>query len=178
MAFPRIRIRAAAAAAAAVMLLAGCPYAADQPLSDPSSAVPDRVLNGTWRSQDPESHEAFTLTFATFDEHEMVGFGRESGAEDKPISAFRLFVTPIGQETFLNVQELRDDAQPQWYFARYRVSGDTLSIRLVDDALFGSKSFPTREALQAFIRANLADPRLWGRPDDTTLDMVLRRVPK
>jgi hypothetical protein len=165
-------------AAAAVMLLAGCPYSADQPLSDPSSAVPDRALNGTWRSQDPETHETFTLTFAAFDEHEMVGFGRESGAEDKPISAFRLFATPVGDEKFLNVQELRDDAEPQWYFARYRISGDTLSIRLVDDALFGSKSFPTREALQGFLWAHLADPRLYGNPDDNTPDMVLTRVPR
>ena len=165
-----------AATAAAVMLLAGCPYSADQPLSDPSSSVTDPALNGTWQAQDPETDEIFTLTFAQFDDHAMVGFGREVGAEDKPVSAFRLFVTPVGEEKFLNVQELGDNGMPRWYFARYRIDGDTLSLRLVGDTLFGSKSFSSREALRGFVSANLGDPRLYGNPEDRTPDMVLTRV--
>jgi hypothetical protein len=164
------------ALAAAALLLAGCPYSADQPLGDPALAVPDRALAGAWQSEDPETHEKISFTFASFNKHEMVGFSRES--EDKPISVFRLFVTPVGGEKFLNVQELRDDGEPQWYFARYRIVGDTLSLRLIDDALFGSKTFSTPEALLGFVRANLADPRLYGNPEDQTPDMVLTRSPK
>jgi hypothetical protein len=162
-----------AAAVAAVMVLAGCPYSADQPLGDPASAVPDPALAGTWRSEDPESHEVISITFAGFNEHEMVGFSWEPGPGDKAILALRLFVTPIGGEKFLNVRELRDDAE--WNFARYRIVGDTLTIRLIDDALFESKSFSSPEELTGFIAARLSDPRLYGRPDDETPDMVLTR---
>ncbi len=166
---------ALAAAAAAVLLLAGCPYGADQPLSDPALAVLDRTLSGTWQSRDPDTREIVTVTFAPFNEHEMVGFARENDT-DKPVSAFRLFATAVGQEKFLNVRELGGDEGAQWYFARYRIAGDTLSLRLVDDSLFGSKSFATGEALRGFVRDNLADPRLYGNPDDQSPDMVFTRV--
>jgi len=166
----------AAVLAGALIFLAGCPYSSDVPLGDPASAVIDRALPGTWRLEDPETHEKFTLTFASFNGHEMVGFSSEG--EGKPISAFRLFVTPVGGERFLNVQELKDDSAPQWYLARYRVSGDTLSLRLVDDGLFGSKTFSSPQALQEFVASRLADPRLFGSPQDETPDMLLTRAPK
>jgi hypothetical protein len=168
----------AAVAAGAVLLLTGCPYSADQPLGDPATAPLDRSLSGTWRSEDPESHQVNTITFAAFNGHEMVGFARENGSDDKAFSAFRLFVTPVGGENFLNLKELRDEEESQWYFARYRIDGDTLTLRLVDDGLFSSKSFPTSEALRGFVRAHLADPQLYGNPGDQTPDMVLTRIPK
>jgi hypothetical protein len=170
--------RAAALAATAVILLVGCPYSAGTPLADPSSAPLDRSLSGVWQSEDPETHQVVTLTFVPFDAHQMVAFARENGPDSTPVSAFRLFVTPVGEEKFLNVQELGADGEPQWYFARYRLEGDTLRLRLVDDTLFGGKSFATREALQGFIRASLGDPRLFGDPADETPDMILKRVPK
>jgi hypothetical protein len=172
------RPQAWAAVAAVVLLLAGCPYSADQPLGDPATALLDKELSGTWRSEDPESHQANTIRFAAFNGHEMVAFAGENGSDDKAISAFRLFVTPVGEEKFLNLQELRDDEQSQWYFARYRIDGDTLTLRLIDDNLFSSKRFPTSEALRSFVRTHLADPRLYGSPGDETADMVLTRVPK
>ncbi len=162
--------------AAAIALLAGCPYSSDEPLADPASAVIDRALAGTWRSEDPETHEKFTLTFTAFNGHEMVGFSNEG--EEKPVSAFRLFATPIGGERFLNIQELKDDGAPQWYFARYRVSGDTLSLRMIDDALFGSKTFSSSQELRDFVAAHLTDPGLFGSPQDETPDLVLTRAPR
>ena len=173
------RATALAAVAAAVLLLDGCPYGSDKPLADPTVAVLDRALAGTWQARDPETTETFALTFVPFNDHEMVGFSRGIGSDDKAVSAFRIFVTPVGEEKFLNVQELGGDSEePQWYFARYRLVGTTLMLRLVDDTLFGSKSFATREALQSFVLANLGDPRLYGEPTEPTPEMMLTRPPK
>jgi hypothetical protein len=173
------RAAALVGVAAAVLLLAGCPYGSDQPLADPALAVPDQALIGTWQAQDPETGETLSFTFVPFNGHEMVGFSREIGSDDTAISVFRIFITRVGQQGFLNVQELRGDSdQPQWYFARYRFAGDALMVRLVDDTLFGSKSFATPQALQSFVLANLEDPRLYGEPDDATQEMVLTRPPK
>jgi hypothetical protein len=172
------RAAALLGAAAAVLLLAGCPYGSDQPLADPGLAVLDPALIGTWQAQDPETGETLSFSFVPFNDHEIVGFSREIGSDDTAISVFRIFVTRVGQQGFLNVQELGGDSRRQWYFGRYRFAGDALMVRLVDDTLFGSKTFATTDALQGFVLANLGDPRLYGEPDDSTQEMVLTRPPK
>ena len=163
-------VRGALAVAAAAML-SGCPLSSDTPLSDPGSAAPDSALVGTWQTRDPETGEVNDLRILAFNEHEMVAVAPESGPGT--ISAMRVFCTPVGAETFLNIQELGSD-RPGWFFASYRVENNGLRLRIVDDELFKDRTFASSRELRAFLARNLADPRLYG---DTPAEMILERVP-
>jgi hypothetical protein len=157
----------------AVLLLCGCPYSSDEPLSDPSSAVIDPSLIGTWRTRDEDSGEWQQLAFLQFNEHEMVSWARDDASGE--VSLCRLFLTEIGSERFLNVQELGTDGAP-WYFARWALSGDRCILTFVDDSLFDSRAFGSAEERRQFIRARLADPLLFGSPGDEPMEMILERV--
>jgi hypothetical protein len=157
----------------AILLLAGCPFSSDAPLSDPGSAVVDTALAGAWKVQDPDTGEVRIVSFKAFNEHELVGM--TPGDAKDSIDAFRLFTTEIGTERFLNVQELGVD-DTAWYLVRYRLDAGTLVMSVVDDTLFNGKSFATSAQLQDFLRQNLADPRLYAASGETRQDMVWERA--
>ena len=62
-----------------------------------------------------------SLVFLQFNDHEMVSWARDDDTEE--VSLCRLFLTAIGGERFLNVQEIGGDGAP-WYFARCVLDGD------------------------------------------------------
>jgi hypothetical protein len=157
----------------AVLLLCGCPYASDEPLSDPSSAAIDPSLLGTWRTRDSESEEWQSLVFLRFNDHEMVSFALGDSPDD--VSLCRLFLTVIGGERFLNIRELESDDAP-WYFARCTMEGDRCVLRFVDDGLFGSRAFGSAEDRREFVRTRLADPLLYAAEGREPSEMILERV--
>jgi hypothetical protein len=159
----------------AVFLLFGCPYSSDEPLSDPAAASIDASLAGVWRTGDAEAGEYGFLVIQPFNEHELAACARGDAGED--VDMYRLFVTVIGGERFLNIRELgTDDAE--WYFARYEASADRLVLRFIDDALFDSRTFGTQRERREFIGAHLSDPFLYasdgGDPDDMVMERALR----
>jgi len=158
---------------AVIAALAGCPLSSDKPLSDPRAAPVDPALVGTWRTQDPESGEWNRLTIFVFDEHEMVGFAPEN--DSSKVSAFRLFVTSIGTQRFLNVQELGTD-DSGWFFARYEIVQGRMRLSFVDDGLFGERTFASSTDLLEFFRANLSDPRLYAPEGDTPMESTWERA--
>jgi hypothetical protein len=158
------------------MILAACPYTSDQPLSDPAAAAIDRSLVGTWKMQDKDSKEWHTLTFLAWDDRQLVAIA-DGGENEKP-DAYRVFMTTIEHERFLNVQQLGADENRQWYFARYGIRDGRLYLSLVDDALFASRSFASSEALRDFIRKNLADPRLYAGDDNEQPETAWQKVEK
>jgi hypothetical protein len=159
--------------ALAILALAGCPYSSDHPLSDPATASPDAQLLGTWKMQDPDTKEWVTLSFFPYGEHEMVAF--TPGAPGDEPEAYRLFVTIIDGERFMNVYQLgqKDTA---WMFVNYRVTtGKRMILKVVDDELFPKTDLATPADLRAFLRGNLADPRLYMGGDDGTSEMSWER---
>jgi hypothetical protein len=166
------RTLALIAIAAFAVMLSGCPFSSDQPLADPRAAAAEPALAGTWRMQDPESGEWNVLTIFAFDEHEMVGFAPEKDSDK--VSAFRLFVTEVGAERFLNVQEL-GASDTSWFFARFTVAGDRMLLTVVDDELFSKRSFATSADLREFIRAHLGDPLLYAAAGDTPMESAWER---
>lgn len=171
--FPRGRaIASLMAITAAAAVLCGCPFSSDKPLADPRAAAAEPALTGTWRMQDPESGEWTVLTIFPFDEHEMVAFAPEKDSDK--VSAFRLFVTEVGPERFLSVQELgaRDTS---WFFARFQVARDRLRLTVVDEALFEKRSFASPADLREFIRAHLGDPLLYAAAGDTPMESAWER---
>ncbi len=157
----------------AILLLHGCPYTSNEPLSDPSSAVVDASILGAWRTRDEESQEWQQLTFYRFSEHELVQYARDDSNGE--VSLCRLFATEIGGERFLNIKELTADDDP-WYFARYLIEGDRCTLRFLDDGLFDSRAFGSPEERRQFIRAHLADPLLYASQGEEPMEMILERV--
>ena len=154
------------------LMLAGCPLASHQPLSDPTQARIDRSLLGQWVMKDPETGEEHTLTILAFDEHAMVAL---LPADPGPgTDAYRLFVTTVGSETFLNAQEL-GTTETDWTLVHYTVDGTRLVLSPVDDTLFSDRSFSTPAELRAFVQANLGNPRLYAAEGETRQDMILQR---
>ncbi len=159
----------------AALLLSGCPYTSDEPLSDPASAVIDPSLVGTWRTRVDESGERQDIVFLPFNDHEMV-FSAVDGASGD-VSLSRIFVTVIGGERFLNMQELKADGAP-WFFARCTIEGERCILTFLDDGLFDSRTFGSAEERREFIRARLADPLLYAAEEDEPMEMILERVRK
>ena len=151
----------------AVLLFAGCPYGSEYPLGSPADAVADSALLGTWMTPQA-SDEDFTLTIRGSGAGEYLLLA-ESPDEKEPES-FRAFVSTVDGEKFLNI---RDE---EWILVNYRVSGDLLQLRLVDDELFESRTFASPEDLRAFVRQNLADPRLYGGQKEGDWDRELERA--
>lgn len=170
------RAAAAALLAALSCCLAACPFSYDLPLGAPADTIRDNALAGSWKMQDPESGQWVTIEFLRFNEKEYVAWSREPDGEAEKIVAYRAFITEIEGERFLNAQEL--DAEPgrAWSFANYRISGDTLSLRFVDDALFSSRTFESSDSLREFVRKNLHDPRLYTADEGKESVMRWQRV--
>lgn len=136
---------------AAALLLSGCPYGSDFPLGSPADAVTDDALLGTWKST-VEDDEELTVTIRAAGDRQLL-----ITAESESVPAF---VTEMGGQRFLNIRE-----QESYFFAQYRIEADRLRLRIVDDALFEGQAFSSAEELRDFVRANLADPRLYAGED-------------
>jgi hypothetical protein len=157
----------------AIAALCGCPYSSAIPLSDPGGAELDPLLPGLWRMLDPETGEQATLSFLAFNDRELVACYADP--ETGRIGALALAGARVGPERFLSMRELGTD-DPSWYLARYAVDGGRLTLRLVDDALFGGRAFASSAELRLFVAAHAADPRLYAADGQEASEMVLTRV--
>jgi hypothetical protein len=159
----------------AVLLLSGCPYSSDEPLSDPLSAIFDPSLLGAWQTRDEESDEWQRLTIYRFNERELVAWARDDASGE--VSLSRLFLTEIGGQRFLNILELGSDDAP-WHFALCIMEGNRCVLRFLDDGLFDSRTFGSAEERRQFIRAHLADPLLYASDGRNPMEMILERARK
>jgi hypothetical protein len=158
----------------AAAALAGCPYSSDTPLGDPASAQVDRSLAGTWRTLDPESGQWHAIRIFAFNEHELAALvpGDKPGEQE----LYRMFTTPVGEDTFLNISEVGKPGDVEWTLARYRVEGDRMYMRLVDDELLGTRKFSGPDELRGFLQAHVEDPALWVTGSKGDMDMAWQRV--
>jgi hypothetical protein len=161
-----------------VLSLGGCPFTADTPLSDPAAARLDPDIVGTWRTRDGETGEWNALTILPFNGREMVGF--TPGGSPGKIDAFRLFVTDIGADRFLNFRQVEAQdtgaSDGGWSFAKYRVVDNRLFLSVVDDGLFENGQFATAAELREFFRQHLSDPRLYAADDEQSVETVWEHV--
>ncbi len=149
-------------------LLWGCPYESEVPLGKVSKAKIDQALLGAWKNT--AEGELFTMIIQQFNDHEFLLLGMEDGKIDRDV--MRAFVTVIKDERFLNVQEIKEQYDARgWYLVHYALTGDTLTMRIVDDKLF-TKPCTSSRALYSFVKKNLRNKDLYG--DDTPT--VLQRV--
>jgi hypothetical protein len=154
---------------AAALLLAGCPLSSQFPLDSPADAQEDAALLGIWRTT-ADNEEPFTLTIRAAGGGQLL-FVAESPEEEA--ESFPAFVSAVGGELFLNLQDAAEAGE--WYFANYRIEGERLLLRLVDDELFASRSFASGPELRAFLLENLHAPALYGGQGTEEWDWVLER---
>lgn len=165
-------------AAAMLLLLCGCPYESRVPLSRCQDAQIDERLIGMWRSETADPKESGTIIVAPFNEHEFLIVVHEEDKEGDDF--YRAFVTDVGGEKFLNVQEIKASTKQQaWNFVNYHVAGDRLRVRIVEDKLFkATKAKQTTDSLYGFIGANIKNKDLYDENDDHVLKRVERRPEK
>ncbi len=126
--------------------------------------------------QDPETGKQGTVTFLPFNDTEYVVFGRDPEDSGKDPGRMRAFVTFIDGGRFLNLQVLEEDGTRAWRYANYSIAGDTMTVRLIDNELFSSRTFTSSDELRRSVQENLHDPRLYGREDGKDFVMTLVRA--
>jgi hypothetical protein len=157
-----------------VLLLAGCPLVSDYPLSDPKAARIDSSLLGSWRIEGQDANDRGSLTLFPFDEHELVGVAREE--KTGKLEAFRAFATEVRGERFLNAREL-GGGSAGWYILNYRLDGQKLLLRPVDDGLFREAKVSSSAEILGLVESGLDDPKLYAAKESgVSVDMVLTRA--
>jgi hypothetical protein len=139
------------------LLLAGCPYESQVPLSSPDLLIDEAIL-GVWRIPDGEPQEV--LVIAAFNAREYVLV-----VADDPIPAVtRMFLSVVGGLRLLNVVEISSEPGEiyPYYIAEYQVREDRLSYRLLDDELVGARSFENSEEFSRFVETHLDNEALFG----------------
>jgi hypothetical protein len=146
----------------------GCPYESDVPLGKSNKGEIDQALLGAWKNTAEE--EPFNMIIEQFNDHELLLLGMKDGTIERDV--MRAFVTVIKDEQFLNVQEIKDSPDERgWYLVHYALSGDTLTMRIVEDKLF-TKPFTSSRALSSFVKKNLHNKDLYGDATPTVLQRV------
>jgi hypothetical protein len=149
--------------------LAGCPLDLPFPLGEPGPGSLDPALEGRWGWADPKDGENGEFDFIPFNESEYVVLGREKGKE--AVGLLRVFTTRLGTAAFLNVCELKPGTKPSFLFARYSVTGDELSLRIVDEKEVPAEVQGDSKALTKFLVAHPEVPAVDSQP------LVLKRLP-
>jgi hypothetical protein len=155
---------------AIVMLSNGCPYESDVPLGPCNTARLDGTLFGRWELYDTPEDPIGAVSIYPFNEHEVLILLQEKGKEK--IDLIRAFVTTIGKQRFLNLQDVSFVTKDRnWMFANYRIADDTLRIRVVDDKLL-TRAFGSSAALRRVLRKNLHRKELYQDEEG----LVLKRI--
>jgi hypothetical protein len=146
----RIRLLARLALLLPLLSLASCVVESKNPLSDPDTSKPDRRLFGQWKGTNENKTTEYlfiglpSVQIKGRPEGIMVAHTIDVTADHKiSASAYALFVTTIGKDTYLNVFEskLAENAeQPEWSKTNIQsvlpvqcvVTDDQLSIWLMD----------------------------------------------
>jgi hypothetical protein len=140
--------------------LTGCPYLSSIPLNWPENATLDTTIIGTWQKPAGEVNPDELLHILQFNDKELLVLIWE----EREVSVFRAFSTPVKNQKFLNVCEIQPGytANQEYIFAEYNVEGDQLEIRFVEDGLFRGRNFDNHKELYDFIEINLDNDSLFG----------------
>jgi len=140
--------------AASALLLAGCNY--DVPLTAKPTHKIDARLLGDWTVVDKESQKEEHLSVRALDDNTYVV------AFDDDI--YRAFHSDFAGAAFVSVQDLNADNRKYVYFT-WQLSADNTQLTLqgVSNKIV-PESTKDRAGLQKLIKANLANPALFGDP--------------
>lgn len=138
---------------AACLAFTACNY--DSPLTEkPTRRIDERLL-GKWVAVDKDSGKEEFLHVRKLDGSTYVV------AMDDDL--YRAFHSEFAGTAFLSVQELNHDRLYLYLTATLSADGNQLTLRTVNTKVV-PETTKSRAALQKLIRANLANPALFGDP--------------
>jgi hypothetical protein len=111
------------------------------------------------------------VTISRFIESELLIIIKDEGKEEQEI--MRGFVTDIGGEKFLNLQDLKGGyTARKWIFARYATGNCSLTYRLVNDSVVTGGTDPEMSSGQLYelLKKTLESKHIYD--DSTTLTCV------
>lgn len=151
-----------------IFLICGCPYNSSVPISAVENAQINDSLFGDWFTTNNENDSSEVLKVYLLNKHEYLFLL----CDKKEINVFRAYPTRIEDYHFLNISEinLESSLQPAYIFAEYKLIGDELRIRLIEDELFKTKMENSND-LYHFIKSNLKNQQLFGE-----VELLVRRV--
>ena len=159
------------------LFLAGCPYESEVPLTTASEASGDPALIGSWKFWDKDGRQVGTAVISAFNGQELLIDLYDE--ESKTHALFRAFVSPVGKEKFLNMQEIKGSYDSRrWMLVNYRRSECTLTCRIVEERLFKSvrKELTTSSGLRTFVERNLGNKDLYDAGEPTILTCMNREI--
>jgi hypothetical protein len=159
-----------------LLMLYGCPYDSEVPLTSSEDALIDTELIGNWTFRGKTPAEAGMMTISPFNEHELLIIMREEGKCERDY--YRAFVSIIDGVKFLNVQTIKPVSETRsWTLVNYSISNSELTIRIVEDKLIKEK-FSSSTALREFIKIHLKNTDLYNENDGLALNFVKQPVPQ
>lgn len=137
---------------AGCLLFAGCNY--DLPLTAQPTRKVDARLLGDWVGFDKDDQKEELMHVRQLDDSTYVV------AMDSDI--YRAFHSDFADTTFVTVQDLNSDERKYVYYVwQLSADGTQLSLKGVSNKVVPEET-KGREALQKLIKANLANPKLYG----------------
>jgi hypothetical protein len=138
--------------AAFALLLGACNY--DFPLTaKPTHKIDDRLL-GDWASVDKDASKEEIMHVRRWDD--------STYAVSMDNDIYRVFHSDFAGVAFVSVQDLNSDDRKYLYYRwSLTADGDRLTLQGVSDKIVPEKT-KSAAAAQQLIKANLADPKLFG----------------
>ncbi len=138
--------------AALCLLFSSCNY--DVPLTDTPTHKIDARLFGDWTAVDKDDNKEMHLSVRKFDDSTYVV------ALDGDL--YRVFHSDFADTAFVSVQDLNSHERKYVYYVwQLSPDGTQLSLKGVSNKVVPEET-KGREALQKLIKANLANPKLYG----------------
>ena len=138
--------------AAGALLLTGCNY--DVPLTAQPTRKIDARLLGEWVSFDQDEQKLEYMTVRNLDDSTYIV------ALDKDL--YRVFHSDFADTAFVSVQDLNSDERKYVYYVwQLSADGTQLGVKSVSSQVVSEKT-KDQAALQQLIKANLANPKLYG----------------
>jgi len=159
-----------------VLLLPGCPYYSEVPISRSEVAHIDKGLVRNWLYKNTDQKESGIVTISPFNASELLIIILDKGkcAHD----FYRAFVSVVDGVKFLNVQEIKPSNEKRsWVLVNYWISSGELTIRIVEDKLFKDK-IASSSALMDFLTSNVKNRDLYGSDGVKVLKFVREVVPQ
>jgi hypothetical protein len=118
-----------------LLMFTGC-VASVQPLSDAKTSVPDLQLLGAWEFIDDETKEATRVVVSRKKDAPNVLVAVADDGKEKETG--ELFLTQIGKDHFVSVENTDKDGKKQYVIAKYEITKDGLSVWGADTDFFAA----------------------------------------
>lgn len=154
----------------AAIMFGGC--GSQVPISDARESAVDPALLGAWEAVDPEEGDTVRALILQFNDSEYYGevTDHERSDDGKMVAKtqrLRLFISPLQQKRFLNVQSIDPGESREYLLARFELGdgGKQLTLWPLNDFEDpGVDDFNSSSQLREYITLNADNSKLYDQP--------------